>query len=405
MIHLGQWQNQKITLSRKINSLTLSRESKTETAVFSWDLAGRLWTAMINTVSYRRGLDGKVIAKWISPTQERGRRWLSLEESQQLIGYAQLSASDILTDLQQRTVVITPSADAELLTALEAAACFTWPQSLNDAAHYSQVYKPVGILPPDQYMAVVLQAAEGCSFNTCTFCDFYKSRPFHIKSPQEFSAHARAVHDYLGKGLSLRRTVFLGDANALVIPMKRLVPLLEITHNTFPVDKLGGIYAFLDGFSGEKKTIADYQTLAQMQLKRVYIGVETGSDELLSALKKPGSAADAVQTVTRLKQAGVSVGVIFLLGVGGKKYAAEHVRETIRVINAMQLGLEDILYFSEMVEHEGMEYTRSAYTQDYGLLSAAERAAQEEEITAALQFSETYGVPHISRYDIREFVY
>lgn len=405
MIHLGQWQNQKITLSLKINSLTLSRESKTNTAVFSWDLTGRLWTAMMNSISYRRGLDGKVIAKWISPTQERGRRWLSIEESRQLIGYAQLFASDILAGLQQEEAIIDPPANADLISALTAAASFTWPQSLNDSANYGQVYKPVGILPPDQYMAVILQAAEGCSFNTCTFCDFYKSRPFHIKTPQEFSAHALAVREYLGDGLSLRRTVFLGDANALVIPMKRLVPLLEITHSTFPIEKLGGIYAFLDGFSGEKKTASDYQTLAQMQLRRVYIGVETGSDDLLRSLKKPGCAADAVQTVAALKQAGISVGVIFLLGVGGKKFAAQHVRESIRVINAMQLDLDDILYFSELVEHEGMEYTRSAYAHNYTPLNAAERAAQEEEITAALRFTETSGIPHISRYDIREFVY
>lgn len=405
MIHLGQWQNQKITLSLKTNSLTLSRESKTDTAVFSWDLTGRLWTAMMNSISYRRGLDGKVIAKWISPTQERGRRWLSTEESQQLIGYAQSFASNILVDIQQMKAIIDPPANADLFAALMAAASFTWPQSLNDAALYGQVYKPVGILPPDQYMAVVLQAAEGCSFNTCTFCDFYKSRPFHIKTPHEFSNHALAVREYLGKGLSLRRTVFLGDANALVIPMKRLVPLLEITHSTFPVEKLGGIYAFLDGFSGEKKTVSDYQTLAQMQLKRVYMGVETGSDELLRSLKKPGCTADAVQTVAALKQAGISVGVIFLLGVGGRKFAAQHVLETIRVINAMHLDLDDILYFSELVEHEGMEYTRSAYAHDYVPLNAAERAAQQEEITAALRFSDASGIPHISRYDIREFVY
>jgi len=405
MIHLGQWQNQKITLSRKSNSLTLSCEAKTDAAVFSWDLAGRLWTAMMNNVSYRRGLDGKVIAKWISPTQERGRRWCSAEESQQLIGYAQSFVSDLLIALQNGTAEVQPPANADLITALESAANFTWVQSLSDAAQYAQVYKPVGILPPDQYMAVVLQAAEGCSFNTCTFCDFYKSRPFHIKTPQEFSVHSLAVRDYLGKGLSLRRTIFLGDANALVIPMKRLVPLLEITHNTFSVEKLGGIFAFLDGFSGEKKTAADYHTLAQMQLKRVYIGVETGSDELLRSLKKPGSAADAVQTVALLKKAGISVGVIFLLGVGGKKYAAQHVRETIRILNAMQLDLEDIIYFSELVEHESMEYTRSAYAHEYGPLNAAERAAQAEEITASLRFSESSGVPHISRYDIREFVY
>jgi radical SAM superfamily enzyme YgiQ (UPF0313 family) len=136
-----------------------------------------------------------------------------------------------------------------------------YPQSANlsadryrqDVIQYHKVYKPVGILPPDQYMAVVLQATEGCSFNTCTFCDFYRDRPFRIKQPDAFRQHCEAVRDYLGEGLKLRRTIFLGDANALVIPMPRLLPLLDIVHQTYDVEALGGIYAFLDGLAGNAK--------------------------------------------------------------------------------------------------------------------------------------------------------
>jgi radical SAM superfamily enzyme YgiQ (UPF0313 family) len=263
----------------------------------------------------------------------------------------------------------------------------------------------VGILPPDQYMAVVLQATEGCSFNTCTFCNFYRDRPFRIKSPGEFRLHAEAVRDFLGLGLSLRRTIFLGDANALVTPMPRLLPLLEAVHQVYDVERLGGMYAFLDGFSGEKKTPGDFRRLAEGGMRRVYVGLESGSPALLRFLKKPGAPEDALRAVQAMKAGGLAVGVIVLLGAGGHTYAKEHVRETVRTINAMQLDADDLIYFSELVESEGLPYVQAAYQAGLQPLSQQERLAQGEEIEAGLKFSQQGGTPHISRYDIREFVY
>ncbi len=172
----------------------------------------------------------------------------------------------------------------------ERALSFDAQRSQADAARYRQVYKPVGILPPDQYMALVLQVTEGCSFNTCTFCTFYKDRPFRIKPLDEFKAHAEAVRDFLGGGLSLRRTIFLGDANALVTPMPRLLKLVEAVHEVYDVEKMGGIFAFLDGFSGEKKTSSDYRLLAERGLKRVYLGMESGNPGLAQISKKTRAA-------------------------------------------------------------------------------------------------------------------
>lgn len=360
---------------------------------------------MLENVSYRRGLDGKVVAKWQTPGGGRDRRWLSSAETIQLQETGHSLAEALLQDHAAGILRLSPDLDAQARVVLARAAEMDAAAYQNDLAAYAGVYQPVGILPPDQYMAVVLQVAQGCSFNTCTFCTFYKDRPFRILAPAAFRAHVRGVKNFLGDGLSLRRTVFLGDANALVIPTPRLMPLLDIVNQELDVEKLGGIYAFLDGFSGEKKNLTDYQRLRSAGLERVYIGLESGHDPLLRFLKKPGKAEDAVQAVHAMKEAGVSVGVIVLLGAGGQAYARSHVEDSIATLNRMNLDADDLIYFSELVEAEGMQYTLDAYQAGLGPLSAGERAAQAEEIETALVFDDQRGTPHISRYDIREFVY
>jgi hypothetical protein len=405
MVILGTWDGRSITLSVKNNCLTLSIQGPQFAQVMSYDYAGRLWTAMDENISYRRGLDGKVVAKWQTPGGSRDRRWLPAGQALELEERLRQRVLGFVQALQDGCAVLQTSLPEQARTGFERILAFDTSRSAADRARYHQVYKPVGILPPDQYMAVVLQATEGCAFNTCTYCKFYRDRPFRIKNAQEFRQHAEGVRDFLGDGLSLRRTLFFGDANALVAPMPLLLPLFETAHQVYDVEKLGGIYAFLDGFSGQKKSAADYGLLVERGLKRAYVGLESGSAELLRFLRKPGAPDDAIQAVHSMKEGGSAVGVIVLLGAGGRTYARRHVEETVRVINAMNLDMDDILYFSELIESEGMPYVADAYQAELRPLTSQERIAQGEEIESRLQFSEAGGYPHISRYDIREFVY
>jgi hypothetical protein len=404
---LGTWQGRPVTVSVKPNCLTVSIEhAQGEPDVYSYDYAGRLWTAQAGDKTYRRGLDGKMVAKWMLPDKTRDRRWLSAEEARtQIEAPARETMIALYRALQDGSAALSGALNAQARLGFERAIAFDADRSRADVARYYAVYHPVGILPPDQYFSVVLQAAEGCSFNTCTFCTFYRDRPFHIKTPDEFRAHAAAVRDFLGDGLSLRRTIFLGDANALVIPQRMLLPLVDIVHEVYDVEALGGIYAFLDGFSGQKKTVDDFAALRERSLKTVYIGMESGHDKLLRFLKKPGQIADVVEAVRAIKAAGVSVGVIVLLGAGGHQYARRHVRATVKALNAMQLDMDDLIYFSELVVSEGMDYARDAYQAGLKPLSREERLQQQHAIERRLTFSRRGGVPHISRYDIREFVY
>lgn len=403
MIVTGHWHDCPLNISHKTTGLAISVVDGTRTDSYSYDAAGRLWSVYLDGIAYQRGLDGRVIGRWRKPGEQRQRHWLNAEESTRIIHTAHQFVTHLLRDIDTGAVNLRGGLSEDMRHALQAAATFDVGQSQADARRCREVYQPVGILPPDQYMALVLQMTEGCSFNTCTFCNFYKDRPFRIKSPEEFEAHARAVRDFIGAGISLRRSIFLGDANALVIPQPRLMPLLDIIPRVFDMDTMNGLFAFLDGFSGEKKTPADYADLRKRHVRRVYIGLESGSADLLRVLNKPGTPDDALQAVQAMKAGGLAVGVIVLIGAGGQRYAADHVQQTIDILNAMRLTMDDLIYFSDLITTDDMPYAQQAA--ELGELSPEQRREQQAAIEASLVFTADDGIPHMSRYDIREFIY
>ena len=402
MVSIGAWGERRLAVSVKAGSLTVEVSPPGQAVqVVSVDHAGRLWSALFNGVTYRRALDGHMLAKWRPPGQPRQRRRLHPPETQAIEERARRLLADLSHALRR--------GEAHLHPPLSPLGQRTWQRALTfdlqaDAQRFARIYRPIGILPPDQYLALVLQAAEGCPFNTCTFCTFYRDRPYRVKAPEAFHAHAEAVRDFLGDGLTLRRGIFLGDANALVVPMPRLSALLRIARQVFPEPAFGRVYAFLDGFSGRRKTAQDYATLAELGLTRVYIGMESGHDPLLAFLQKPGRAADVLTTVQALKAGGVAVGIIVLLGAGGARFAEAHVRDTVALLNAMPLDQRDLLYFSDLIVSPGMPYAQQAAAPDLHPLDYAALRAQEQAIRQGLTFPPGKG-PRISRYDIREFVY
>lgn len=381
-----------VTLNLQPGSLTVALD---EQAVLAYDRAGRLWSAFFHGVTFRRGLDGGVLAKWTEDgRRQRQRLWGS--EAALVVD----RAATLMSDLGGATFDADPPLRQELVALVERARHFTARLARDDAARFLKVYKPIGILPPDQYLALVLQLTEGCSFNTCTFCTFYRDRPFRIKSPAEFRAHILAVRDYLGESLLLRRGIFLADANALVVPQPQLVTLLQVLRDT---GERRPLFAFLDGFSGRKKSAADYAELASFGLRRVYMGLESGHDPLLEWLRKPGRAADAIEAARAMKRGGVSVCVIVLLGAGGARFSGGHVRDTIEAINAMGLDADDLIYFSEFVAMPDQPYGRIAEHDQIEPLSIEQMRWQRRAIEAGLEFPGSR--PKLATYDIREFVY
>ncbi|MBN1889128.1 MAG: hypothetical protein JW850_14140 [Thermoflexales bacterium] len=386
------------TLTAKLQPGALSLALDQQTALV-YDRAGRLWSAFLEGTSYRRGYDGRVLAKRRLGGQ-RQRTWLSDQQAEDVIA----RAAALMRPLDGCAWEALADTQAELEAIIGRAARFSPSASAGDAARFKAIYTPLGILPPDQYLALVLQATEGCPFNTCTFCTFYRQIPFRIKSPAEFRTHVDSVLTYLGPARPLRKGIFLAAANALAAPQRRLIELLDVMYTRLEADPSQlGWSAFLDGFSGARKGHQAYAELVERGLRRVYIGLESGHDPLLRCLNKPGLAADAVAAAQAVKAGGGQVCLIVLLGAGGERYAAGHVRDTVEAINAAGLGAGDMVYFSELVEQPGQPYGAIAAREQITALTPGQIRAQRRDIQTGLRFAGS--PPKISSYDIAEFVY
>jgi hypothetical protein len=428
MVFRGQLDGRTTLASVKDTSVSLAVGSHW---IAAWDLGGRLFSMWKHGHTFRRGLNGRVLHKWRedpcgagvppadrAPYDARSRVHLDGTEAHALADESAGVLRQVVASMTANPSTWTDGSgrhpDGRAISLFERCARFDARAAEDDAARFATVFAPVGILPPDQYLSIVLQATEGCSFGTCTFCDLYHQR-YRVKSVDEFIGHVEAVRDYLGDSAILRgRSVFLGAANALAVPMERLLAFFETVDAVFR--EIAGwkpapqglrtcrpIHAFVDGFTGLHKTSEDYAMLASRGLRRVYIGLESGHDRLLAFVRKPATRDQAVATVRALKAGGVSVGVIVMAGLGGRRFSAGHIADTTTAINEMGLDAGDLLYFSDLVEVPGTAYPQLADAEDVRPLALDERLAQIAAIRERLEFPGA--PPRAARYDVREFVY
>lgn len=401
-----------------------------EELTLNYDHAGRFYSAWIEGRNYRRGLDNHILEKQAGPRAGlpyRVRRELTDAQARQFLDtvYARAVEYHTAVNVADTRVVNTASAEdvARARAALARALEWNVARLERERTIFNIIYKPVSILPPDQYLALVLQATEGCSYNQCVFCGFYRDRKFHVKKVDEFRHHIRDVRAFFGGGITLRKTIFLSDANALMIPQAQLVTFFDIINAEFAIQAahlagdalrewqaqhpihFEGIYSFVDAFSTRRKTTRDFADLAARGLRRVYVGLESGDPDLLHFLGKPHTPADVMRLVNDVKAGGVAVGVIILAGAGGAKYAEQHVCRTVQLINALPLTRDDLIYFSELVDYPNADHSALLHEAAIRPLTIGEIEHQIALMRAGFRFANFDDAPKVSYYDIREFIY
>ncbi|HLG20260.1 MAG TPA: radical SAM protein, partial [Bdellovibrionota bacterium] len=273
---------------------------------------------------------------------------------------------------------------------------------------FKNVYGSVPILPPDCYGSLLIQATTGCSYQKCLFCALYENRPFQIRDPKDFEAHVTDALRFQGRALARWRSIFLGDANALVVPQDKLVELLSILQTTLSKFEDGDLaetlYAFTDA-GRPIRTLDEYKGLHERGLRRVYIGLETGFWPLREWLKKSGNEATLTEKIDRLKNAGIGVGLIIIAGVGGKTLAEQHIRETVSVIRSYPLDAGDIIYVSPLREQATTAYPEWVHEKQIQPLSEDEVWNQTRILMSQLAQGWKTKPPKVAPYDISRFVY
>jgi radical SAM superfamily enzyme YgiQ (UPF0313 family) len=190
-------------------------------------------------------------------------------------------------------------------------------------------YEGMVIRPPSEADSYILQVTYGCSHNRCTFCGTYWDKPFRARPIQEVLEDVALAQSQIPD----TRRVFLADGNALVLATERLVTILDALASAFPLLRRIGIYANARDILG--KTDAELAELQQRKLEIVYLGLESGSDEVLRRVHKGITAPEMVEAVQKLRRAAIRTSVIALLGLGGKELSEEHAQQTGRVVSAM----------------------------------------------------------------------
>ena len=191
------------------------------------------------------------------------------------------------------------------------------------------IVEPV-IRPPAEADSFLLQVTLGCSADTCTFCGAYKNKPFRVKDIQEIFAdidrHARRHPE--------TRRVFLMDGDALVLANSKIVPILEKLGSSFP--KLSRISSYANGINIVRKSEQELAELYQHKLSLIYMGLESGSQDILDRCGKVSRVDEMVAAVHKATAMNIKSSVIVLLGLGGKEHSKEHVKGTIDALNTMQ---------------------------------------------------------------------
>ncbi len=185
------------------------------------------------------------------------------------------------------------------------------------------------IRPPSEANSILLQVTVGCSRNKCTFCGTYQGERFKIKP----DALILEDIDFAAQYCRRQRRLFLCDGDALIIPQKRLLPLLQTIRTRLPWVTRVGSYA--NAKSLEMKSPEELGELHAAGLGILYMGLESGDDETLRAIRKGADARLQVEMGRKAKAAGFKLSVTVLLGVAGRERSQAHAEATGRVLSAI----------------------------------------------------------------------
>lgn len=190
-------------------------------------------------------------------------------------------------------------------------------------------YHGTVIRPPSEADSYILQVTYGCSHNGCAFCGTYLDKPFRLRPIDEVLADIAVARS----ALPGTRRVFLADGNALILGTRGLVEILQSLASSFPLLRRVGIYANARDIL--KKSDSDLALLREKNLEIIYLGLESGSEEVLRRIKKGSTPTEMLEAVRKARRAGIRTSVIALLGIGGPELSARHAEETGRLVSAM----------------------------------------------------------------------
>lgn len=184
--------------------------------------------------------------------------------------------------------------------------------------------------PPSEAESLILQVTIGCSHNKCTFCGSFKEKKFRLRSFEEVKKDVEEAKQYA----RYIKKVFIADGDALIIPQKRLIPIVELIKDAFPKLERIGLYGNTKSIL--KKSVDELTALREMGVGIIYLGVESGDQVVLDRVCKGTVLDKTAEAAKRVKDAGIILSVTVLLGLGGVERSKIHAEATGKFLTRIQ---------------------------------------------------------------------
>ncbi len=207
--------------------------------------------------------------------------------------------------------------------------------------------RPAIVRPPSEARSLFLPLTAGCSNNTCTFCGSYGSR-LQIRDIEDVRSEIDAVALFLRHGLTVPgiprivyavaqewdgKGVFLQDSDALVYPYSHLRDVL--THMQDKLPFIERVAAYSTASDILRRSPEELEALRKLKLGILYIGMESGDDDVLRHVDKGVDSAQIIEATRRASAAGILTSITVILGLGGVEGSEKHSLATARVLSDM----------------------------------------------------------------------
>lgn len=190
-------------------------------------------------------------------------------------------------------------------------------------------YEGMMIRPPSEANSILLQVTLGCSHNKCTFCGTFRDKRFDIKKDDIIFEDIEFARKYCRR----QNRVFICDGDAMIVPQKRLVRILRQIQKRLPWVERVSVYANTKGVG--MKSDDQLKELKELGVHLVYMGLESGDDAILKAVRKGATSEKMIRMGRRVKDAGMKLSLTVLVGLGQKSGSCRHATETGRVLSAI----------------------------------------------------------------------
>ena len=183
--------------------------------------------------------------------------------------------------------------------------------------------------PPSEAYSLIVQVTYGCSHNTCAFCSMYKEKRFALRPLHEVLEDFQMARQ---RYRSVRR-IFLADGDALIRKASELYTILDTIRELFP--ECERVTSYASPSSIRLRTDEELQILRAKRLTMVYMGLESGSDKVLTLMRKGHPAAEIIEMGQKVRRCGMALSVTAITGLGGPELLEEHAVKTAEAFNAM----------------------------------------------------------------------